>query len=241
MSSPRNRLQAIVTKLAKFHGPIPVLPKPDPYLILLWEQVAYLADDATRLTAYRMLEKLVGVAPDEILTAPLATLRKIARAGGPIAVETRALRLQKVAGRVADHWGGNLAPVLKLPFEDARRELMKYPTIGKPGAERILLLCGAYTALGIDSNAMRVLLRLGYGAETGRYDKTYDSVQAAAQRELPDTVKARRTALLVLRAHGQTLCRRSRPECGRCPVRDDCPTGLVTMNARSTSQRKPTS
>src|SRR5579864_4448692 len=101
------RLSKLVARLTKAHGKIAVQPAPDPYLMLLWEQVAYLADDATRLTAYRMLEKLVGTKPDQILAAPLATLKKICRAGGPIAVETRALRLQKVAGRVADHWDGN--------------------------------------------------------------------------------------------------------------------------------------
>lgn len=232
MSTPRatrSRLSALVARLVKFHGRVAEPLPRDPYLFLLYEHVAYLADDATRLAAYRLLEKLVGTAPDAILSAPIAVLRKVTRAGGPIAFELRATRLQQVAQRVAGEWDGNLRAVLKHPYEDARRELMKYPSIGKPGAERILLVCGASTTLGLETNSMRVLARLGYGSETKDFARTYVSIQAAAARELPATVRARRTAYLVLRAHGQTVCRRSKPECGRCPLVRDCPTGRLNM------------
>jgi endonuclease III len=220
------QLQRLVRVLRQFHGRRAAAPPVrDPYRLILLEQVAYLADDATRIAAFRLLESLVGTEPEAIIEAPMATLKRVTRAGGPIAFELRAKRLRFVAERVLDKWEGNLKPVLKLPFEEARRELMRYPTIGKPGAERILLLSGAHARLALDSNAMRVLLRLGYGRDLGRYDKTYDDVQGAAEREIPATVPARRTAHLVLRAHGQTLCRRSKPQCRGCPVRADCPTG----------------
>ena len=158
-------------------------------------------------------------------TAPLPALRAVARRGGSIAVAQRAERIRLVAERVLDKWDGNLRPVLRLPLPGARLELARYPAIGEPGAERILMLCGSHPVLGLDSNALRVLQRLGYGREFPQWAKSYRSSQAAAERELPATIAARRAAALLLRRHGQTLCRRSGPRCSECPLQPDCPTG----------------
>jgi endonuclease III len=221
----KQRLAALLRTLRKYHGAPVAPPTRDPYHLLLWEQVAYLAPDEKRLAAYRELEKQVGLAPAAILAARGSVLTRIARQGGAIAVAQRAERLRTVAERVLEKWGGNLKRALKLPFAAARQELTKYPAIGVPGAERILVLSGAYPVLGLDSNALRVLQRLGYGRLLRTYDATYRSVQAAASEELPETVPARREAYLLLRDHGLTLCRRTAPRCSACPVQPDCPTG----------------
>jgi endonuclease III len=176
-----------------------------------------------------MLEAQVGTSPDAILEAAPARLARIVRRGGAIAVTQRAARLQKIADRVATRWKGNLRPVLRLPFEAARRELAQYPSIGPAGAERVLLLSGSHPVLGLDSNALRVLLRLGYGREFPQWAKTHRVVQEAAERELPATIAARRPAYLLLRRHGQTLCRRSAPRCSECPLQPDCPTGRARV------------
>lgn len=218
-------LGALIRRLRSFHGPPMAPPFRDPYRLLLWEQVAYLADDADRLAAFRLLEERVGLSPAAILAAPIAKLRTVARRGGAIAVAQRAERLRAVARRVTKVWGGDLGPAGRLPFPEARRELTKYPAIGPPGAERILLLAGAHPVLGLDSNCLRVLLRLGYGREHPRWARTYEAVQAAAEKELPRTIAARRPAFLLLRHHGQTLCRRSAPRCPECALQADCATG----------------
>ncbi len=212
----------------------------DPYLLLVWEQIAYLADDDVRLAAFGALEARVGTDPAAIERAPDDLLRRIARLGGAIAVEQRTERLRNVARRVIARWGGNLRPVLQLPRAEALGELQRYPAIGRPGAERILLLCGADPVLALDSNALRVLLRLGYGREGANYGQTYRTVQAAAAREVPDTTAARRAAFLVLRRHGQTLCRRTKPRCAECPLRADCPSAGTpgSRPARKTVRRQ---
>jgi endonuclease-3 len=108
---------------------------------------------------------------------------------------------------------------------EARRELKRYPSIGEPGAERILLLAGARPVLGLESNAVRVLVRLAYGRDEAQWAKTYRVVQTAASAELPETIASRRLASLLLRHHGQTICRRNTPLCGDCPLTSECPTG----------------
>ncbi|MEO8294383.1 MAG: hypothetical protein ABI613_02630 [Gemmatimonadota bacterium] len=238
MSSSGSRTRAVSSELTRLirrlrdvYGAPSLPPASDPYHLLLLEQVSYLADDVTQLAAYRMLERDVGTRPDQILSASTAVLRKVTRAGGGIAFAERAERLREVAARVSDHWNGDLGKVLRLTLPQASRELMKFPKIGLPGAERILLLAGAYPVLALDSNALRVLLRLGYGKEFPSYPKTYGLVQQEAERDLARTIPARRTASLLLQRHGKTICRRATPRCLECPLQPACPYGGGTRRS----------
>jgi endonuclease III len=223
------RLEDLIAKLSKFHGAAVRPPFRDPYRLLLWEQLGYLCPDLDRAAAYDLLRTRVGEDPDAILAAADRTLQAIVRRGGAIAVPQRARRLKEVAERIKTKWNGDLKAVLDLPIDQARRELMKFPAIGQPGAERILSLCGAQPVLGLDSNALRVLQRLGYGDENTEWKKAYRESQAAAEAELPDTVPARLKAGLLLRQHGQTICRRTKPACAKCPLLADCPTGRLIV------------
>ena len=49
------------------------------------------------------------------------------------------------------------------------RLLRRFPGIGEPGADRLLLLAGGKRTLAPDSNALRVLVRLGLGTAGGNY------------------------------------------------------------------------
>jgi endonuclease III len=240
---PSPRLPRLISLLRAHHGAPAAPPVRDPYRLLLLEQVAYLADDDVRLAAFRELERRIGTAPERILAASHAALRAVTRLGGAIAPDRRAQRLRTVAERMATKWDGDLSPVLRLPFIEARRELTRYPSIGVPGAERILLLSGAHGVLALDSNGLRVLLRLGYGTESRQYARAYAAVQEAAERELPRTVAARRSAHLLLRLHGRTLCRTTKPRCGECPLLPHCPAGRAwagtPMDTRPRTGRRP--
>ena len=216
-------LNQLVSTLGRQYGPVRSLAPKDPFQLLLWEYVAYLVDDEARAAAFAELKATVGLRPAEIAAAPMAVLATIARLGGPIAVAQRATRMRDVAITVRDKWRGSLRAVLRLPYPEARRALKAFPSIGPPGADKILLLTGARAILALDSNALRVLLRLGYGREHKNYATSYASAQSAAMESLPKTVPALRTAFLLLRRHGQELCRRNHPSCTICPLRSSCP------------------
>jgi endonuclease III len=219
------RLDQIVRRLENLHGVQSGPPASDPYRLMLWEYVAYLADDVKRLAAYQLLVRLVGTEPEKILAAPRDVLLAVTRAGGSIAADVRAKRIQDLAARVADDWNGDLSSVLRLPFEQARKELAQFPSVGEAGAERILLLCGAHAVLGLESNSLRVLVRLGYGSESDQWSKMYKGAQAAADPDVTKSVQARRRAFLQLRVHGQKVCRRTKPLCHECPLQPGCPSG----------------
>jgi endonuclease III len=218
-------IRALIETLRRHYGPQRSPAPKDPFHLLLWEHVAYLADDATRGEAFAALKRRVGLDPEKVAAAPLPVLAEIARIGGSIAVPQRASRMREVAETVLHKWDGSIRPVLKLPYVEARRKLKAFPSIGPPGADKILLLAEAQPVLALDSNALRVLLRLGYGKEQKSYAASYAGAQAAAMAELPRTIPALTEASLLLQRHGRELCRRNNPGCPACPVRPSCPFG----------------
>ena len=223
--SPPHALAKLIRALGRHYGPPASLAPKDPFQLLLWEYVAYLADDPTRTAAFAELKTTVGLSPSQVADAPLAVLGAIARRGGSIGVAQRASRMREVAIGVRDTWRGSLRGVLSLPYVEARRALKMFPSIGPPGADKILLLTGARPILALDSNALRALLRLGYGREHKSYATSYASAQSAAMDALPCTIPSLRSAFLLLRRHGQELCRRTAPRCTLCPIRGSCPFG----------------
>lgn len=217
-----SRLEAILAALEAADGAATPPAHRDPLHQILLENVGYLVDDARRERAFQALRDRVGLAPVAILAASPGRLHEVAALGG-ILPEQRVAKLRRVAEIAARDWGQGLGPLLKRPLAEARKALQRFPGIGEPGAEKILLLAGAQPLLALDSNALRVLLRLGYGDEKKSYAASYRSAQAAAAAQLAPRCAVLERALLLLRRHGQQTCRRSRPLCAACPVRAGCP------------------
>jgi endonuclease III len=125
--------------------------------------------------------------------------------------------------------GGEFGPLRKWPIEKQRKALARFPGVGGPGAEKILLFSGAHRgarpSLPLESNGLRVLTRLGFAEEQKSYAATYRRVQAAIEPQLSNDVDELIATHLLLRRHGQELCKRSRPLCGACPLRPRCRLG----------------
>ena len=154
-------LQKIISQLSAHYGP----PRPpistDPFELILFENVAYLVSDERREAAFNLLRQTSRDRDrTNCLAAPNDALLRVATLGG-MQPERRAARLREIALIAMDDFAGDLTSALKLPLPKARQALKKFPGIGDPGAEKILLFTRAYPVLGLDSNGLRVLLRLG--------------------------------------------------------------------------------
>jgi endonuclease-3 len=222
MSASRSRLVRLLGSLRLRYGKPSPPPATDAFASILWEQVAYLADDARRHQAFAALAQRIGLTPRAIRAAAPAELLACARLGGPHA-EVRAGRMRESADLVLEELGGDLDRALDEAGGKAGRILTKFPMIGAPGAEKILLFTGRAPVLALESNGLRVLLRLGYGDEGTSYASSYRSVQQAAAPELRHDVAWLQAAHQLLRVHGQELCRRTTPHCAACPLAADCP------------------
>ena len=213
----------MTSALRRHYGAPPRPISRDPFQLILWGQVGYLASDAKRRAAFLMLRNEVGLTPMAILGVPGATLEKIARMGGSIAADRRASRMRESAELVVGKWDGDLGKALRLPLDRARRAFREFPMIGEPGADKILAITGRSRVLPMDSNALRVVLRVGLAPELKNYGATYRRAQALLAPALPKTREQVVAAGALLRLHGQELCRRNKPLCERCPLKAKCP------------------
>ncbi len=72
------------------------------------------------------------------------------------------------------------------------------------------------------SNCPQALVRIRRGLERENYGVNYREAQQAIDAEVPNNVAARQRAYLLLKAHGERLCKRTNPKCDLCPLRPDC-------------------
>jgi len=215
-------LPALLDRLEARHGR-PPRPLPESALDwILWENAAYLVPDERRAEAYAALRAATGLRAEGILGLPRARLLELAALGGRMP-ERRVDAWIAIAERVQESFKGQLERALSLPVVQAQRALKKFPGIGAPGADKILLFTGTYPLPALDSSGVRVLVRLGLASEGKSYAATYGSAVEAFSSH-----RRRGCAWLIrahelLRAHGRTLCNRTEPRCGACPLSDACP------------------
>jgi endonuclease III len=217
----KTRLQHILDRLEKFHGkPRPPWPT-DPCELVIHRNAGYPQSDANCAKGFEALRAEVGITPKKILAAPMRKLAHALRAGG-IVPELRARRLKEIAARVEDEFAGDLNAVLKRPAAEARRVFTKFPTVGLPTADKILLYTKSAPIAAIPSNCVHVPLRLGFGHATKNYAADYRAAQEALEAVLPEDCDALLRAYLLLKQHGQEICKSARPRCEECPITDQC-------------------
>jgi len=216
---PALTLANTVRELRQHYGPPEPPPSTDPFELILWENIAYLATPERRLEAFETLRRTVGTQPRAILAATQEELEAVTERG--ILAARFAGKLRACARISLEKFGGDLDAAIRKPLPDAKRALQSFPGIGEPGAEKILLFSGHYALLAPESNGLRVLVRLGLVEGEKSYPKTY-----AAARDMAEDSGVRGRALLaahqLLMQHGQTLCKREQPHCDECPLSLEC-------------------
>jgi endonuclease III len=221
MGRTANRIARLLDQLEQFHGKqAPGWPV-DPYEFLVWWHCGYPASDAACAKGWERLGAEVGMLPDQLLRATPQKLSAALRAGGMVP-ELRAARLKEIAMRVKDQFGGDLRTPLIGPLREARKTLKSFSGIADPGADRILLFAGIAPLAAVPSNCTEVLARFLEGREAENYQASYRAAQRAIAAEVPETFDARTRAYLLLKCHGQKICKRSKPRCESCPVKLRC-------------------
>jgi len=212
---------AILNRLESLYGiQEPSFPT-DPYLFLVWWHCGYPASDAACAKGWESLNRKIGVTPEQLLGASNKELAIAMRPGGMVP-ELRATRLKQIASRVQEEFAGDLRRSLFGPLAKVRKTLKSFPNIADPGADRILLFARISPVAAVPSNCPHVLVRIQRGQERENYGVTYQEAQHAIATEVAETFDARTRAYLLLKRHGQELCKRTNPKCEPCPLRADC-------------------
>ncbi|HEX4823649.1 MAG TPA: hypothetical protein VFV19_05025 [Candidatus Polarisedimenticolaceae bacterium] len=205
-------LPDLIAALRAHYGKPQAPPTTDPFELVLYENVAYLASPEKRRAAFEELKQTVGTDPAKILAAKPAALERITARGILAPMFAEKLRDCATLAMEVDLAG---------PIDQAKKALRKFPGIGEPGAEKILTFAGRAAFLAPESNGLRVLARVGLMREDKSYAKTYAAGRALGAA-LGDAPRIQREAHLLLAEHGRTLCKRSAPLCDRCPLLKRC-------------------
>jgi len=213
-------LRAAVERL----GPLYPLDRPltDPLAILVWENVGYLIDDEKRAALFGEFKRKIGLQAHQIANAPMPIVTSIAKRGG-MHPQKRVERLIEIGRLAIAECEGDIVYKLKtLPLAKARGVLKKFPSVGDPGADRIMLFCGIAALPSVESNGLRTLVRLGFCEERKTYGQTYRGAVAALAEAAQGEARWLKNAYGILRAHGKSLCKRSAPICEPCPLDRVC-------------------
>jgi endonuclease-3 len=97
-------------------------------------------------------------------------------------------------------------------------ELIKLPGVGRKTANVMLANAFDTAAIAVDTHVFRVAHRLGLSGGSSP-----EATERDLQRVIPEAQWAPAHHWLIW--HGREICRARKPECGRCPVLDYCPTG----------------
>jgi endonuclease III len=214
-------IPVLLERLEKFYGPQEPSWPVDPYSFLIWWHCGYPASDATCARGWNALKSEVGVEPPQLLHATQQKMSNALKAGGRVP-EVRARRLQQIAQRVENEFNGDLQNAFAGPIADVRKTLKKFPGIADPGVDRILLFGDVAPVAAVPSNCPHVLVRIQLGLERENYGVTYREAQKFMQAELPEQFDSRTRAYLLLKQHGQKICKRTKPKCDACPVSVHC-------------------
>lgn len=221
MAKARLELGGVLDELEALHGKLPRPIPRTPFAWVLWENVAYLVSEERRTEIFRALEQRTKLDPLRIANLDDEEIEDLVRTGGMRPVD-RARKVRTCAEIALELGGGDLTRILDLPPARACTALKRFPGIGVPGADWILLACGGEPRPALDSNGLRVLQRLGLAPAMGAYAAQYRDAVAVLAEAIPERATARIRARRLLQAHGRGPCRNKAPLCGECPLEARC-------------------
>lgn len=182
-------------------------------------------------------ESWMAVWPDAAALAEASTAEVIT-AWGRLGYPRRALRLQECARVVAEEYANELPHTYE--------ELVALPGVGDYTASAVLSFAFGERVAVIDTNIRRVLSRVFLGVES-RGGAASRTERELAGRVLPEEMPERDASGLsviwnqAVMELGATVCTAKAPQCGDCPLRDECAflaAGLPGLGERRTRPRQ---
>lgn len=182
-------------------------------------------------------ESWMAVWPDAAALAKASTAEVIT-AWGRLGYPRRALRLQECARVVAEEYANELPHTYE--------ELVALPGVGDYTASAVLSFAFGERIAVIDTNIRRVLSRVFLGVES-RGGAASRAERELAGRVLPEEMPERDASGLsviwnqAVMELGATVCTAKAPQCGDCPLRDECAflaAGLPGLGERRTRPRQ---
>lgn len=203
----------------KFTKPAWITSNMDPFKTLIITIISQNTNDKNALKAFEKLSKTVGVAPEILAKVDTAKIEECLKIAGLYRNKAKVIR--EVSRIILEEYGGSLKPILEMPFDEARKALMKLPGVGTKTADVVLLFSAGKPTIPIDTHVNRVSKRLGLAPKNGGYEEVRGALQSLFNPE--EYVDAHILLILL----GRSYCRAKNPLCQDCPVNTLCPSMTV--------------
>jgi endonuclease-3 related protein len=166
--------------------------------------------------AIRNLSEAKALAPGAIAALPVKELERLIQPSGYF--RQKAGRLQGFALHLVKRYAGDLCLLFSGPLENIREELLTQNGIGPETADSILLYAGHLPSFVVDAYTMRIFSRLGLlnGKEK------YAEVRSFFMNHLPHDTQLFNEYHALIVEHGKTTCKKRKPLCTDCPLRETC-------------------
>ncbi len=172
-------------------------------------------NDRNTEKAFGVLSRRFPIRPEILAEAEISEIEACLHVGG--LYRSKAKTIKRVSKLILDRFHGTLKPILSLPLEEARSELISLPGIGPKTADVVLLFSAKQPTIPVDTHVNRVAKRLGLVPEEGGYEDVRSSLQSIYEKN--DYLDVH----ILFIALGRRYCRARRPLCGECPVSRFCP------------------
>lgn len=187
----------------------------DPFKNLILTVLSQNTSELNCVTAYKGLAARFEIKPEVLANADQEEIKEAIWSGGLYNVKSK--RIKELSKAVLQKFGGDIAPVLALSKEKAKKKLMELPGIGKKTADVLLARRYGYSEVTVvDTHMDRIAKRLGLVESNAKYER----IQKALNDFIPWDKGERVGGLLWLLA--KYTCRAPRPRCYECPLIELC-------------------
>lgn len=180
----------------------------------------------TQNTNWRNVERAIAnlrdadvLEPRPLYEVPVEELEELIQPAGYFRV--KAQRLRCLLEFIIDQFDGSLDAMFRTELSELRERLLGVHGIGPETADSILLYAGGLPVFVVDAYTHRVFSRHGWID----FDADYHRIQDYAQGELPQDVRLYNEYHALLVRLGKDYCRKSKPKCDECPLREMLPDG----------------
>lgn len=169
--------------------------------------------------AMARLKRANALAVEALDRIPQEQLAELIRPAGYFNVKAK--RLKNFIHYVKERFSGDLQACLEQNTESLRQQLLQISGIGPETADSIALYAGHHAVFVVDAYTKRILLRHGWLDE----DADYFAIQDFFESNLPTDVELYNDFHAQIVMVGKNWCKRSHPDCDRCPLREYLPAG----------------
>ena len=154
--------------------------------------------------------------PHALYDVPEEELEELIRPAGYYRVKAK--RLRSLLKFLVERYDGSIEAMFRTPLDELRRELLGIHGVGPETADSILLYAGALPTFVVDAYTYRIFSRHGWID----LESDYHQIQEYFHDHLPADAPMFNEFHALLVYLGKHYCKKSKPLCETCPLRNCC-------------------